>query len=333
MSCSGDTEQMLSQVALDIQNAQSIVLTTHKQCDGDGLGALLGVYHALKSINKNVRALNVDATPPKYHFLEPDKHIQYFDAQHASLEPTDLTLIFDTNDKRLVSPLYESLEKVSKKILFIDHHPILQTGPEPTPGSIIDTTAASTGELAYQLISALNIPMNRDIARALYTSIAFDTQLFRYVRNSYKSHEIAASLLKYETEPSEIHKYLFGNFTAKKLKYLSQVLSTMEFFNDDQLVFLHIRSQDLFAKGLDIDDSRDLVDMMMNIESVEVAALIREDEEDTFKISFRSKGRVTVNDLAESVGGGGHMYSAGASVTMKTEKLKEKIISHFTKKL
>lgn len=322
---------MLSSVVNDIRSAQSILLTTHKQCDGDGLGAMLGMFHALKAANKKVRALNVDATPLKYQFLAPDSHIEYFDGKHAPLEPVDLTLVFDTNDKRLVSPLYEQLEKISKKILFIDHHPILQTGPAPTPGSIIDTAAASTGEIAFALIKALAIPLDRNIARAIYTSIAFDTQLFRYVRNSYRSHEIAAELLKYETEPSQIHKNLFGNYTAKKLKYLSQVLSTMEFFHKDQLVFLHIKSKDLFEKGLDLDDSRDLVDMMMNIESVEVAALIREDEANTFKISFRSKGRVTVNDLAESVGGGGHMFSAGASVVSDAESLKKKIITFFEK--
>ena len=233
---------MLSEIVQTIQNAHSILLTTHKQCDGDGLGAMLGMYHALKVLNKNVRALNVDATPPKYHFLNPNQHIQYFDQAHDPIAETDIALIFDTNDKRLVSPLYEVLEKKCKKILFIDHHPILQAGPEPTAGSLIDTTAASTGELAYQIISHMSVPMNREIARAIYTSIAFDTQLFRYVRNSYKSHEIAANLLKFETEPSLIHKHLFGNFTAKKLKYLSQVLATMEFYFNDQLVFLQASS-------------------------------------------------------------------------------------------
>lgn len=324
---------MHSEVIKEIRAANSILLTTHKQCDGDGLGAMLGMFHALKAMNKNVRALNVDSTPPKYHFLEPDKHIEYYDGKFTPVAATDLTLIFDTNDKRLVSPLYEELEKKSNKILFIDHHPILQTGPAPTTGSLIDTSAASTGEMAFTLIKALNIPLNRDIARAIYTSIAFDTQLFRYVRNSYRSHEIAAELLKFETEPSAIHKNLFGNYTARKLKYLSQVLSTMDFFHKDRLVFLHIKSKDLYEKGLDIDDSRDLVDMIMDIESVEVAAVIREDEASSFKVSFRSKGRITVNDLAESLGGGGHMFSAGASVTMPEKALTEKIMQFFATKL
>lgn len=320
---------MFDTIVTTIKNAQKIILTTHKQCDGDGLGAQLGMYHALKSIGKNVRVLNVDATPHKYRFLEPDTHIQYFDSQHDPVAATDLTLVFDTNDKRLLSPLYPELEKNSKTILFIDHHPVLKAGPEPTPGSYINTSAASTGEISFDLIKALNIPLNADISRALYTSIVFDTQLFRYVRNSARSHEIAAELLKFEKEPSLIHKRLFGNFSATKLKFLSKVLSEMEFFHQEKLAFLHIKTDDLTKMGLDLDDSRDLVDMMMNIESVEVAALIRQDQENAFKVSLRSKGNITVNTLAESLDGGGHVFSAGASVKMSTEELKKKIINHF----
>ena len=169
---------MIELTAQKIKDAQSIILTTHRQCDGDGLGSELAIFHALKKIQKNVRILNVDATPRKYSFLSPDTYIQYFDGEFDPIAPTSLALIFDTNDKRLVEPLYQSLEKQCAEIVFVDHHPILQTGPAPTPSSIIATQAASTGELAYDLIKALNIELDEKIAQALYTSIVFDTQLF-----------------------------------------------------------------------------------------------------------------------------------------------------------
>ncbi len=320
---------MLKTITDAIKNAQTILLTTHKQCDGDGLGAQLGIYHALKSIGKDVRVLNVDSTPTKYRFLKPDDHIQYFDGHFDPIKPTDIALVFDTNDKRLLAPLYSELEKKCKNIFFIDHHPVLKAGPEPTPGSLINTEAASTGEIAFDIVKSLNIPLNRDIARAIYTSIAFDTQLFRYMRNSYRSHEIAAELLKHEKEPSLIHRQMFGNYTAKKLKYLSKVLSEMEFFYDDRLVFLQIKADELTQIGLDPEDTRDLVDMMMNIETIEVGALIRENNDGSFKVSLRSKGPVEVNSLAESLDGGGHNFSAGASTRLNGDDLRLQIINHF----
>ncbi len=322
---------MYEQIVKDIQAAKTILLTTHRQCDGDGLGAQLGMYHALRALGKEVRVLNVDATPNKYRFLTPDSYIQYFDSHHDLIQDVSLAIVFDTNDYRLLEPLYAEIEKKCKKILFVDHHPVLKTGPEPTAGSVINTNAASTGEMVFDIIKALGAPMNRDIARALYTSIAFDTQIFRYVRNSYRSHEIAAELLRHETEPSIIHKHIFGNFTALKYKYLSKVLSEMEFFYKDRLVFLQISSQELSQYGLSADDSRDLVDMMMNIESVHIAVVIREDEIGHFKVSLRSKGHFDVNALAESLGGGGHVFSAGASIKMPGDVLKKKIVEHFAK--
>src|SRR4051812_36126076 len=93
-----------------IQAAKSVILTTHKQCDGDGLGAMLALYHGLRKTGKKVRALLVDQVPKKYFFLEPEKHLEIFEGPHAPIEATDLTLIFDTNDHRLVDPLFKALQ-------------------------------------------------------------------------------------------------------------------------------------------------------------------------------------------------------------------------------
>ncbi|MEM7646059.1 MAG: DHH family phosphoesterase, partial [Pseudomonadota bacterium] len=212
---------MIDKVTQYILDADSILLTTHRQCDGDGLGSELAMYHALVKMGKNVRILNVDATPKKYNYLAPDQYIQCFDAPHDPLEKMDLALVFDTNDKRLIEPLYEEIEEKCARIIFVDHHPILAEGPAPTSDSIINIRAASTGELTFDLIESLKVELDAQIARALYTSIVFDTQLFRYIRNSSRSHEISAYLLQYEKKPTEVHRKLFGNFTAPKLKFVA----------------------------------------------------------------------------------------------------------------
>lgn len=317
---------MTDQLANKIHKAKTVLLTTHRQCDGDGLGSELAIYHALKKVGKQVRILNVDGTPKKYDYLNPDKYIQYYDGSFDPIAEPDLALIFDTNDRRLIEPLYEELEKRCKEIVFVDHHPVLKEGPSPTTGSIIDIRAASTGELAYDIIQALQIPMDADIARALYTSIVFDTQLFRYVRNSPRSHEISIELLKYEKKPAEIHRCLFGNFTAPKLKFIAQSLSNVEFFEDEQLAILHIKTENLTAMGLDVDDSRDLIDMIMNIESVRAAAVFREDSPRIHKLSLRSKGEFPILSIAETFGGGGHHYASGAPMEGDYESLKVQVL-------
>ncbi len=317
---------MKIELAEKIQKANSILLTTHRQCDGDGLGSELAIYHALNKVGKNVRILNVDGTPKKYDYLKPDEYIQYFDGSFDPIGQPDLALVFDTNDRRLIEPLYEELEKSCKDIVFVDHHPVLQEGPAPTPGSVIDIRAASTGELAYDIIRDLQIPLDANIARALYTSIVFDTQLFRYVRNSPRSHEVCIELLKFEKDPAEVHRCLFGNFTAPKLKFIAQALSNVEFFENEQLAILHIKTEDLNAMGLDIDDSRDLIDMIMNIESVRAAAVFREDSPNIHKLSLRSKGEFPILSIAETFGGGGHHYASGAPMQGHYQELKGQVL-------
>ena len=317
----------IQELAKAIQDAESIVLSTHRQCDGDGLGSQLGLLHALTAIGKKARVLNVDSTPKKYHFLEPDKYVQSFEEVHSPLETTDLALILDTNDRRLISPLYEELENSCKKILFIDHHPVLKEGPAPTEGSYIDTSAASTGEIAFQLIKTLDIPLNNIIARAIYTSIAFDTQLFRYVRNSPKSHLIAAELLEHETNPAEVHRCLFADHSVDKIRFLAKALEKIEYFADGQIGVLKLTRQDLKEHNMDSEESRDLIDMLMNVDILVVGAMIREDENGVYKVSFRSKGQIPVREVAESFGGGGHLYAAGATINGDYDDLKGKIVT------
>jgi phosphoesterase RecJ-like protein len=309
-----------------IKAAQSVVLTTHKQCDGDGLGALLALYHGLKKSGKRVRVILVDAVPKKYNFLEPEKHLEIFEAPHSPLDNTDLALIFDTNDRRLVDPLFAVLQGSCRDILFVDHHPVLNQGPEPTAGSYIETRAASTGEISYFILKGLGIRFDEKIAQALYTSIAFDTQIFRFVKNSVNSHLIAAELLLHINNAEEIHRHLFSTHTINKVAFLSKVLGQIEFHGDGQIAVLKLFAKDLADHGLDMDDSRDVIDMLMNVNSLQAAALFREDAKNEYKLSLRSKGSLEVLGIAESFHGGGHMFAAGAPIKGEYADIKNKVI-------
>lgn len=322
---------MLKQIAAKIRSADSVVLCTHRHSDGDGLGAQIACFHALAKMGKQVRVLNVDETPKRYSFLQSATLIQSYEGPHDPLKRTDLALIFDTNDHRLVEPLYSELLRQCGEIVFIDHHPVLKEGPAPTAASVIDTSAASTGEMVYKLIQELGVPLDPQIARALYTSVVFDTQLFRYIRGSSFSHLMAADLLTHETRPDEVHRRLFANYTHKKVAFLAKALGQIEYFASGRVAVLRIRARDLLEHDLDLDESRDIIDMLMNIESLEAAALFREDGAQLYKLSLRSKADIEILAVAESVGGGGHPFSAGAYLNGTYEDLKEQVVSRLVR--
>ncbi len=319
----------MKQLISDILSAQNILLTTHRQADGDGLGAQMALYHALRKIGKKVQVVNIDTTPKKYQFLPSIQNIQIFESSPQLQLKYDLALVFDTNDERLIQPLGDRLKSDHTKVLFIDHHPILTKGPLPTKDSYIQTSAASTGEITYNIIKELGIALDENIAICIYTSIVFDTQLFRYIRSSRESHLICAELLKYNFDPLSVHQQLFSQQSVEKMRFISHALQSIDYYFDHQFALVRIQKTELEKNGLDIDDSKDVIDMIMNIKTLQIAALVREDSPDELKVSFRSKGSFRVLDIAEKLGGGGHVSASGAYYSGSYHDLKIKILSEF----
>ena len=313
-----------------LRKSHHITVTTHRDCDGDGVGAMLAFYHALIATGSQVRLLSVDAIPAKYDFLPGYDKIQVFTPDQTPPEG-DLLIAFDTNDARRIEPLGGwALQK--GQVVFIDHHPVLEKGPHPGHSSFINTQAASTGEMTFELIKSLKIPMNPAMAECLYTSIVFDTQLFRFIRKSPRSHQIAAELMEHDFDPTAIHRRLFGEQTPEKLRFLAQALSRIEYLQRDHIAYLELPFEDFEKHQVDPESSRDVVDMMMNVRNVEIAVVLREDRNGRVKISVRSKGRFEVLSLAELWGGGGHLYAAGATVEGEPFRVLRKTLDQWIEK-
>lgn len=312
-----DAYKKLSQKLLQ---AQCILLTTHKNCDADGFGSELALYYALKKIGKEVHVIHYEPVHPRYEFINKDKIVEVFSNEIKSLKP-DIIVAFDTNDLRLVEPLFNAFNG-SCPIIFMDHHQILQAGPQPTPDSIIDVSSASTGEITFKLIETLNIDLDNDIAFALYTSIAFDTHVFKFIRSSKKSFEIASRLLEFDIDSTYIHQMLFANGTIEKLKFLGHILSQVEFNNENRTAICYISSAEMQEHKAGIEETHDILDQIMGVGQCQVAVLIREETPGTYRLSFRSKGDIKVLQIAEQFSGGGHMHAAGATVQTNLKQLK-----------
>jgi bifunctional oligoribonuclease and PAP phosphatase NrnA len=314
-----------------IKSAHRILLTTHKDCDGDGLGSELALYHGLKKMGKDVQIVHVDALPKRYeNFLNKDLFTIYKPGLFNS--NFDLCLIFDTNDERLIEPLFSEVQNFCKNIVFVDHHPLLKSGPLPKK-AFIDTTAASTGEITYHVIKNLDIPIDTAIAESLYLSIVFDTQLFRYVRRSVMSHQIAIELLPHIPSPEAIHRNLFGGQTPEKISFISKALGKITYFIDNKVAIILLHSKEIQDFGLTPEDTRDVVDKILDIDCVEVAVLFREDSKNRYKISFRSKTIMDVLEVSEMFGGGGHHHASGAMIEGDFLKIRDQIVEYFKKKL
>lgn len=329
-----DIKAKLKTLTRKIHSAKNLILTTHKMCDGDGLGSLLGIYHGLRKTHKSVRAITVDKVSKKYHFLSPEKHTENFDKLETPLLNTELALVFDTNDCRRIQPLYQELEKKCLEIIYIDHHPILELGPKPTSHSLVDISAASTGEICYSLLKELGIGLDENIAQALYVSIVFDTQRFHFIKNSGRSHKICADLLQYINNNENIYNQLFGITSLEKMNMLSQTIKQTEYFYQNQVAVIELTKEELSKHKLSIEDACDFLDMTLEVTATQMSVLIVTLSKNKYKLSFRSKNW-DVSKIAEVFNGGGHKNSSGALLSDYTNNPKAEVltvIKQFTNK-
>ena len=251
--------------------------------------------------------------------------IHIFDKEKTKIPKNSVLILVDTNDTRLIEPLYSKAKQQNCSIYFIDHHPLIQKNT--TDHFFINTTSSSTAELIYSLLKKLDVPFDEDIASNLFSSIVFDTSLFRYIKNSPTPFSIAAELIPKIKDVDLIYDNLFKNLTIDKLRFMSQ-LEKIEYYSNNKIAFLHLKEADFKKYNTDPTQAYDLIDITRNVNSVESTALIIENEDGSFKLSLRSKNKNLI-PLVKNFNGGGHHHSAGAYIEDTDLKdVKEKVISY-----
>lgn len=313
-----------------LKKAKTIWLSTHKSADGDGLGSEIAFYHALKNENYPVKIIHNDSAPQRYQFLLEGIEVVAADKIDKNVFTTeDIAIVFDTHDPKLCAPLFEYLQEVSSKIIFIDHHIIFEKKIENVIYQI-NEKASCTGEIVLDLINKMNIKLDANIATALYTSLLFDTQNFKFQRDSAKVFDMAKELIQAGASHNRIHSFLFDNWSVNKMNYLSKLISEVTYKNDE-IALIHITKSDLKEFSLSTDDVSDLVDLFMSVKNLKGSIVIREDAHNYFKLSFRSR-TYEILSWARDFGGGGHLHSAGAWVHDSYENILKKINSQIDEK-
>jgi len=301
-----------------IKSARKIWLSTHKNADGDGLGSEMAFFHALKSMAKEVFVVHNDTSPERYSFLIENTPIHSAN-ENLDLHESDLAIIFDTHDANLCAPFFDLLQKKKVTFLFIDHHVPIRQKIENVI-DLIDENACCTGEIVFELIQKLQIKLTPKIATSLYASLLFDTQNFKFIRNSAKPYDMASTLLKHGADHLLIQKNIFDNWSINKMNFLSLLIRNVDYRENHKIALIRIGRQQLVDFDLDSDDVSDFVDLFMSIQSLEVAIVIREEKTNDFKLSFRSRTHEVLS-WAQNFNGGGHLYSSGAWVTDTEENI------------
>ena len=308
-----------------------MLISTHALPDGDGLGAEAAMYHYLKRSRKACRVYNPDPLPKRYRFLDPKGTILLGPGQVEIWDTCDLWVIVDTNDPRRLDKIWSEMSLRAKKIVFLDHHPEIAPVAEITypPHALLvsDTTSSSIAELLYHLFMELNLtPINKDVALGLYVSVMTDTNSFRYARTTPLAHRIAAEMIENEVNPEEVYQAIYSSKEVSHLQLLGNMLQNVQVSAGGKVAWLEMGLSLRKKHQATADDTQSFLSLLLLLRDAEVVCFFREEDDNSVRVSIKSKGKIVINRVAMELGGGGHEFAAGLALKVPMEKAVEAVI-------
>ena len=317
----------MDQIIQHIKNGQHILIVSHAEPDGDGVGSLVALGLALDKLGKKITMLNPSPIPAVYRFLPGVERIVQ---QIKKADTYDLVIVLDCGDMFRVGEASADIDKIPT-LINIDHH-VSNTGFGDI--RLIDTSACATAEIIYRLISALQIPFDAAIATSIYTGILTDTGSFRFSNTNQAAFSISSAMIDAGVEPHRVAQYVFGTYSLGRIKLLNMALNSIEISKNGKLSMMTITRSMLNATGTNSEDVDGMINYARRIEDVKVAALIHEIKNgagkfanmNRYHVSLRSDSSVDVAKIASKFGGGGHASAAGFQIESTLVALKTKII-------
>ncbi|GAA3406564.1 bifunctional oligoribonuclease/PAP phosphatase NrnA [Paenibacillus hodogayensis] len=292
-----------------IEEHDDFLVVAHVNPDGDAASSTLAVGMLLDRLGKRYTMANQDKLPDKFGYITGfDRLLRYEDGQPK--QPWSCIISVDCADFQRIGKVREWFAD-GFKLLNIDHHP---TNDGFGDVALIQSSAAATVEILYDLASELSCPMPLELATAIYTGLLTDTGGFRYSNTSPKVMGMASELLALGVSGHRLAEMALERITLSHVSILKLALGTLTFAYDRKVSWMTVSPEQMRESGATSEDMDGLILYPRNIEGVEVGLLFKQTDEQTVKVSFRSNGRVDVARIAQSFGGGGHARASGCTL-------------------
>jgi len=302
-------------VKLLLEPPREIALIVHVNPDGDALGSALGLSRMLENLGHHCLVISPGDFPDFLSWipgasevcrldLEKDRAVEY-------LVNASLIFVVDCNELARISALNDAFISSGAYKIMIDHH------PEPAlqvDYSLSDTSVSSTAELVFRFIemTGLRECMDKEVATCLFTGIMTDTGCFSFNSSKRETYEAVASLLEYGFDKDAIYYRVYDNFTFQRMRLLGFCLNEkMEVVPGYRVALISLTREELARYDFQVGDTEGFVNYPLSIKGIRLSALFIE-KEDHIKISLRSKGDISVNELSRKYfNGGGHANASG----------------------
>jgi phosphoesterase RecJ-like protein len=299
-------------MADEIRRRQRFVVTSHARPDGDAIGSSLAMAFALEQLGKNVRVVLRDAPPPP---LLVFPGVDRIEVTGRVDDPADAVIVMECGDLKRTG--IEGLERGF--VLNIDHHP-----GNSMFGAVnwFDVSAAACGEMVFDLIRELDVPLTFEIATHVYITILTDTGSFHYSNITPRTFDICRLCMEAGVDPPLVARNIFDSNNLGRLKLFGAVLSRMQLDATGRIATLYVDERLRAETGGTYEDTEGLINLPLTVKDIQASVFFKENGPNDWRVSMRSKGAVDINAVAKRYGGGGHKNASGCSVTGTFDELK-----------
>ena len=312
-----------------VNDYSKIAILTHKNPDGDGFPACLALQEILLHQNIKSDVILEDEPSEIYDFLDGFKRAKAL----SEYMIYDLIIILDCHEVERIGSC-ELLIPTAKKIIAIDHH--ILSEPIDDADTYINTSAVSAGAIIYNMfkdeINEFAEESANYIAKAIYTTILNDTDNFLNQNVDEDTFLICSQLMKYKINPGRITELFLLNKPANEIRFVGEVLSTIETYDKDQILFMHADVDMLKRNRVDHEGNSKLTRWVKGTHNVKVTVLYHQVVKKRYRISLRSN-YINVNKIAVKYGGGGHKKASGCEMKGSLEELKTTLLEDIREQL
>lgn len=327
------SDEMMNEIRREIidtlLNSKYVLLTGHRDPDGDSLGSQLGLAGFLRDQNVAYKIVDEGTVPDKYKFLPGIDEVLDINAVSNISDRFDTAVAVECSNLERIGKVGRLIDKECT-IINIDHH------QDNIPFGHINMKipeASAAGEMIYDLLRQGAFSISRDMATSLYTAILTDTGRFHFNNTTPRSMHAAADLLECGADPVQITEKIYYRQTPAQMLLTGMVLAGMEYLFDSRLCVMTIDREMMERIGAGKSDTEGIVNYSLGAAGVEVGALFREIASDVTKVSLRSQDIIDVAEVAAHYGGGGHYNASGFILQESLKEAKETVIKYLKENL
>ena len=300
----------------EILRRQRFLLTSHARPDGDSIGSQLAMAFALDALGKDVRIVNADPAPDHYQDFPGMDRIEI--AAHVSAD-ADAVIVMECSD--LSRAGVSGLE--GEFLINIDHH-----AGNKLYGAVNwhDESAAACGEMVFDVIRELRVPLNLEIATHIYLAILTDTGSFHHSNITPRTFDICRQTVEAGVNPAAMARRVFDSNSFGKLKLIGALLDSMQLADEGRLAILYMDDAMLSGCGCTHNDTEGLINLPLTAREIQAVVFFKVGPSGDVRVSMRSKYDVDVRAVAGRFGGGGHKNAAGFTVIEPLDQVRPRII-------